>query len=135
MVVATQQGALLAGQFAHFDPFKLVSPAGWRIQTAEDVHAGGLARTARTHDRHELALIDPKINAAQGLHGRLACAVDLGHPLELNEGIGCLSISKAFMLISLRADDIDHHRHARLDLAGHNFGHASVCRPDRDGDG
>ena len=34
-----------------------------------------------------------------------------------------------------RADDVDHHRHARLDVAGHDFRHGSVGRPDRDRDG
>ena len=53
---------------------------------AEDLEAGGLARSGRAHDRDELAVVDAKIDRVQDLDRRVTEAVRLRDALELEEG-------------------------------------------------
>jgi hypothetical protein len=61
-------------------------PASRRaVEAAEDVHQRALAGARRAHDRHELALVDLQVDAAQGLHLDVAHRVDLADALEPHE--------------------------------------------------
>ena len=84
-VVAAQQRALIGVHLADGDAEEAIRAGGRRIEAAEDVHAGGLARAARPHHRDELAGTNAQVDAAQRAHFALAFAVDLGDLRQLDD--------------------------------------------------
>ncbi len=87
-VVAAQQRQLIAGQVGGVDAAEQVVPAARRVEAADDVEAGRLARAAGPHQGDELAGFDAEINVIEGDHGGVALAVDLADLLELDDGGG-----------------------------------------------
>jgi hypothetical protein len=78
-VAAAQPCPLVARQCFDMCAMEQVLPAAGRVQAAEDVHRGRLARAARAHDGHEFAGADVEIDALQGHQLSRAAAIDLGH--------------------------------------------------------
>ena len=65
---------------------ELVSAAGRMIETAENVHQGRLARSARPANGDEFSGQDPERYAAQCVHFHRSGVVDFVHVVELNHG-------------------------------------------------
>ena len=70
---------------------KDVAAAGWLIETAKNIHEGGLAAAAGAHYRDELTASDIDRNAAQRPHLRLAQVVGFGDLLNMEER-GCFRL-------------------------------------------
>ena len=59
---------------------------GRHVESAEDVEQGGLARSGRTEQDHELARKQVEIDAAERLHGDLAHLIDLRQRARREDG-------------------------------------------------
>src|SRR5262249_47565991 len=88
-IVAAQQRELVACHAADFHAAEEVLPAGRRIETAQEVHRGGLARARKAHHRNAPAVMDIEIDAAQRHDFGFAGAVDLRYGPKGDEGLGC----------------------------------------------
>ena len=62
-----------------------VGAGGGYVQTADDVHGGGLARPGGAHDGHELPLVDGEVHPVQGVDGILPHLIDLIDLLQFDE--------------------------------------------------
>src|SRR5690606_38108955 len=61
---------------------------GGRIQAADQVQQGGLARARRAHQGEEIATLDVEVDAVQHLDLLLATDVMLGELPDLDQGLG-----------------------------------------------
>ena len=66
----------------HVDALEQVRAGRGPIQASQDVHARGLSRSARAHDRYELARIDRERDPAQRVDLHAVHAVNLFNPLH-----------------------------------------------------
>src|SRR5207249_8280288 len=80
-----QRRPLSVSQSRHVDPTDPDHATAGPLQRPHDVQQRGLARPRGPDDRHQLAPPDGQRNASEGGHRRLL-AVDLGHPLQLQNG-------------------------------------------------
>ena len=60
-------GELVVVHLADVDAVELVLARGGRVQAADQVHQGGLARAGRAHDGHVLAALDVQRDVPQGV--------------------------------------------------------------------
>jgi len=65
-----------------------VPARGGRVETAEEVHEGGLARARRAHDGHEVATLDRDRDTAEGMHRVGPEVVVLREPFAQDDGRG-----------------------------------------------
>ena len=84
-VAPAQPRALVARQRLDVRAVEQVLPGARRVQAAEDVHRGRLARAAGPHDGDELAGGDVEVDALQRQQLGLAAAVDLGHAAQADQ--------------------------------------------------
>src|SRR6476661_6445359 len=77
--IAPQQGTLVTRERTDIDPAKEIMTRCRRIETAENIHRRGFARTRGPQNGDELARADGQIDAVEGNHGRFARTVDLTH--------------------------------------------------------
>ena len=82
LVMAPQQGALVAGELADFHALELIGSRSRCIEAPEYVHARRFARSAGPHYGDEFSLIYLQIDATERLHLCGSLAVDLGHLSE-----------------------------------------------------
>ena len=78
-------GQLVAVHLAHIPAVEPVGAVGRHIQTADDVHAGGFARTGLAHDGHELAFFDFHGDVVGSLYRGIAHLVILAHRIKLDQ--------------------------------------------------
>ena len=83
--LVADSGKLVAAHLAHIPAVQLIGACGGHVQAADDVHAGGLARTGLAHDGHELACLDPHGDVVQRLDHRVAHVVILAHLVEFDQ--------------------------------------------------
>ena len=76
---------LVSVHLAHVPAVEPVGAVGGDVQTADDVHAGGLARTGLAHDGHELPLLDLHRDVVGGLYQRIAHLIILAHLLKFDQ--------------------------------------------------
>ncbi len=98
--MAPKQRELVACQHADIHAAKKILAVGRRIETAENIHAGGFARAGWAHHGDELAIADGEIDAAQGRHRRIAHAVDLADIAKGDER--CLCRAGAAQVATIR---------------------------------
>src|SRR5205085_6543557 len=55
-------------QSADIDAVEEVASAGRSVETAQDVHQRGLARSGRSHDGDQLTVVDGEVNAMKHVH-------------------------------------------------------------------
>jgi hypothetical protein len=113
-VAAAQQGALVAVERLHRHAAEQVGAGGGRVQAAEDVHRGRLARAAGAHDGDELARSMSRSTPRSAWNGRCP-AVDLGDAAQRISGAGrsARGAGSRRRPCALVGDD----RHARLRAA------------------
>src|SRR5258706_280782 len=56
------RGQSIVVEPGHIRAVERVAPTGGDVEAADDVHQGGLARAARSHDRDELAFADYQVD-------------------------------------------------------------------------
>ena len=76
---------LIPVHLAHIPAIEPVDAVGGDVQTADDVHAGGLARTGLAHDGHKLPLLDLHRDVVGGLYQRIAHLIILAHLLKFDQ--------------------------------------------------
>ena len=76
---------LVPVHLAHVPAIEPVDAVGGHIQTADDVHAGGLARAGLTHNGHELPLLDLHRDVVGSLHQRVAHLIILTHLIKFDK--------------------------------------------------
>ena len=94
-------GQAIIVHLAHVLSVEQIHAAGRHIQRPQDVHQGRFAGAGRAHDGHHLAGVDLQRDAAQGMHLKVAHAVDLGHVTDVDEG---LAVFQGDILFSLRGE-------------------------------
>jgi len=85
-VVAAPGRELAGAELVDALPFDGDLAAAGRVQSADQVEQGGLARTGRAHQRDEIAAVDVQVDAMQHLHLFGAALVGLGDVAEGDEG-------------------------------------------------
>src|SRR5690606_10335506 len=85
-VLAAPVRELAAAELVDALAVDLDAAGGGRIQAADQVQEGGLARTRRTHQRDEVALLDVKVDAVQHLHLFRTALVGLGQAADRYQG-------------------------------------------------
>ena len=78
-------GKLVFVHLSHILAVQQVSAGGGHIQTADDVHAGGLAGAGLAHDGHELPLLDGKGDVVRCPDGALTHLIELAYVPEFNQ--------------------------------------------------
>jgi hypothetical protein len=68
-------GQLAAGHVRDLIAGHADSPARRNVETAQQIEQSGLARPARPHEGHEIALVDVKIQALQDVDVLIAASV------------------------------------------------------------
>lgn len=63
---------------------------GRRVETAQEIEQGGFAGTARSHEGHELALLDVEVEALKDIDCFAAAAVDLIEISDSNQAVAML---------------------------------------------
>ena len=63
----------------HIHAPQVVGARGGHVQTADDVHGGGLAGAGGAHDGHELPLVDGEAHPVQGVDRLVSHGIDLIH--------------------------------------------------------
>ena len=76
---------LIFVHLSHILSVQQIRAGGGDVQTADDVHAGGLAGTGLAHDGHKLPLVNLKRDVIGSLDGGVAHPVELAHVLKFNE--------------------------------------------------
>src|SRR5260370_13228036 len=66
-------------------PTDACQPGRRLFDARDDIHQGGLSAPAAAYDRHHLSGFDAKIEALQGNHLDLRCAVDVDEALAFND--------------------------------------------------
>ena len=84
--VAAQVAELLAGEHPEVCALESDSARRRRVQSADQVERGRLARAGRAADRRELPAAHRQRQAAQRLDPLISLLVDLGNILELYDG-------------------------------------------------
>jgi hypothetical protein len=78
-------GQLVFVHLAHIPAVQQIGPLRGDVQTADDVHAGGLAGAGGAYNGHELPPADLKGDVVRCHHGGVPHVVVLAHLLKLNE--------------------------------------------------
>ena len=68
-VLVAESGQLLATEAARLRAVYNEAPAIRRVQRADNLEQGGLARAAGAYDRHDLARVDGQVDSLQHLQG------------------------------------------------------------------
>ena len=76
---------LIIGQFRHILALETVAARGRHIETADDVHAGRLARTGLSDDGDKFTAVYAEGNAVCGAHLAVAHMIDLVDFVKLNQ--------------------------------------------------
>jgi len=80
-----QQRPFVAAQVVHRHTFEPILAPGGRVQQAQQIHGGGLARTTGAHDGHKLTGLDTQVHVAQGLKSGVALTIHLGHAAQFKQ--------------------------------------------------
>ena len=75
-------------QQADIDALKTMTAAGRFVETAEDIHAGRFARSARAHHGDEVTAGNREINAAQRVDTRFAVTINAAHFAQFDQRRG-----------------------------------------------
>ena len=78
-------GQLVAVHLAHIPAVEPVGAVGGHIQTTDDVHTSGFARTGLTHDGHELAFFDFHGDVVGSLYRGIAHLVIFADFIKLDQ--------------------------------------------------
>ena len=82
-------GQLAAGHVRDFIAGHTDGAARGNIEAAQQIEQSGLARAARPHEGHKIALIDVKIQALQDVDVLVAAAVGFVQAANLNQAAHC----------------------------------------------
>ena len=61
----------------HVDAAQVIGAGGRHVQTADDIHGGGLAGAGLAHDSYKLPLVHGETDAVQGVDRLIAHLIDL----------------------------------------------------------
>jgi len=81
---------LIIFQVGNKQRIEIIFTRSGRVEAADHVHQGRLARTARTHDGNHLTRKNLQVNAAQCWNHDLTKAIILGEITNIDHGHGCL---------------------------------------------
>ena len=86
LAIADSSQRLLA-ELRDLNPFEQVATAGRLVEAAENIHEGGLAAAAGSHDRNELPALDLHADPAQRMHACFAQVIVFVDIVDLNDDV------------------------------------------------